>query len=88
MLVVTWTSRHTCRTGASFRPLLFPLVTHSRPSFCPARVGNDSDGEFDPSADMLVNDFDDEHTLEEEEEIGDNDNEEEIDDLQRVSSSV
>lgn len=49
-------------------------------------TGNESDGEFDPSADMLVNDFDDEHTLEEEEENGENDNEEEIDDLQRVSS--
>lgn len=34
---------------------------------------------------MLVNDFDDEHTLEEEEENEDNDNDEEIDDLQRVS---
>ena len=51
----------------------------------PPHVGNDSDGEFDPSADMLVNDFDDEHTLEEEEANGDEDNEEEIGDLQRVS---
>lgn len=51
-------------------------------------TGNDSDGEFDPSADMLVNDYDDEHTLEEEEANEDLDNEEEIDDLQRVSSLI
>ena len=47
-------------------------------------AGNDSDAEFDPSAEMLVNDFDDEHTLEEEEANGDDDNDEEIGDLQRV----
>lgn len=49
-------------------------------------TGHESDGEFDPSADMLVNDFDDEQTLEEEEENADEaDNADEIDDLQRVS---
>ena len=36
---------------------------------------------------MLVNDFDDEHTLEEEEALEENSNSNEIDDLQRVSSS-
>lgn len=46
-------------------------------------VANDSDQDFDPSADMLVNDFDDEHTLDEEE-ANDHDNEEEIDDLTKV----
>ena len=33
---------------------------------------------------MLVNDFDDEHTLEEEEALEENSNSNEIDDLQRV----
>lgn len=49
-------------------------------------IGNESDGDFDPSADMLVNDFDDEHTLDEEEEIvdGSEEAENEIDKLQEV----
>ena len=49
-------------------------------------TGNESDGDFDPSADMLVNDFDDEHTLDEEEEIvdGSENAEDEIDKLQEV----
>ncbi|KAI7695318.1 Mesoderm induction early response protein 1 [Sarcoptes scabiei] len=34
-------------------------------------VGSDSDQDFDPSAEMLVNDFDDEHTLDEEEALSD-----------------
>ena len=34
---------------------------------------------------MLVNDFDDEHTLEEEEALDENSNSNEIDDLERVS---
>jgi len=48
----------------------------------------DTDVDFDPSADMLVHDFDDERTLDEEEAMS---NEEsvanELDDLQKVSMS-
>jgi hypothetical protein len=49
-------------------------------------LATDSDQDFDPSAEMLVNDFDDEHTLDEEEAMDDNDinGEEEIDDLHKV----
>ena len=48
-------------------------------------IGTDSDQDFDPTAEMLVNDFDDEHTLDEEEAIIDETNEEEeIDDLQKA----
>lgn len=49
-------------------------------------IATDSDHDFDPSAEMLVNDFDDEHTLDEEEclEDEDNGNASEIDDLQKV----
>ncbi|XP_051996759.1 mesoderm induction early response protein 1a isoform X3 [Xyrauchen texanus] len=44
----------------------------------------DEDGDFDPSADMLVHDFDDEQTLEEEEKLeGETDVSAEIDDLAR-----
>lgn len=53
--------------------------------FCFFNVGNDSDQDFDPTAEMLVNDFDDEHTLEEEEAIDDGTNvSDEINDLQKV----
>ncbi|CAG2107150.1 unnamed protein product [Medioppia subpectinata] len=55
-----------------------------QPSASESSAGGDSDQDFDPSADMLVNDFDDEHTLDEEEAISDELNgEEEIDDLQK-----
>ncbi|KAH9421162.1 Abl interactor 2, partial [Dermatophagoides pteronyssinus] len=37
--------------------------------------GSDSDQDFDPSAEMLVNDFDDEHTMDEEEALADDDDE-------------
>jgi len=48
---------------------------------------NDSDQDFDPSAEMLVNDFDDEHTLEEEEANEDKTNiNNEISDLQKVGN--
>ena len=49
-------------------------------------AGSD-DHDFDPSADMLVHDFDDERTLEEEEmlEASDETNANEIEDLARVS---
>lgn len=49
-------------------------------------AGSD-DHDFDPSADMLVHDFDDERTLEEEEmmEAADETNANEIEDLARVS---
>lgn len=45
----------------------------------------DEDRDFDPSADMLVHDFDDERTLEEEEKLeGEKNSSTEIDDLTRV----
>lgn len=47
-------------------------------------AGTESDGDFDPSAEMMVNDFDDEHTLDEEEAVDADANFDEIDDLQRV----
>lgn len=52
-----------------------------------AITGTDSDQDFDPSADMMVNDFDDEHTLDEEEALGDEDlnNSNEISELTKVS---
>jgi len=43
---------------------------------------SDQDLDFDPTADMMVNDFDDEHTLEEEEAL-EEDNSNELNDLQR-----
>lgn len=50
-----------------------------------AIAGNDSDQDFDPSAEMMVNDFDDEHTLDEEEaELNEEENQEEIDALTKV----
>lgn len=46
----------------------------------------DSDQDFDPTAEMLVNDFDDEYTLEEEEAMESAESvTNELDDLQRVS---
>lgn len=48
-------------------------------------VCTDTDRDFDPSADMLVHDFDDEHTLEEEEALSGDSCSNELDDLQRVS---
>lgn len=47
-------------------------------------LGHESDGDFDPTADMMVNDFDDEHTLDEEEALDESENFDEIDDLQKV----
>lgn len=48
----------------------------------------DEDKDFDPSADMLVHDFDDEQTLEEEEKLeGETNFNAEIGDLTRVRSS-
>lgn len=48
-------------------------------------VVQDEDRDFDPSADMLVHDFDDEQTLEEEEKLeGETNFNTEIDDLTRV----
>lgn len=48
------------------------------------------DHDFDPSADMLVHDFDDERTMEEEEmlEAADEANANEIEDLARVSVQI
>lgn len=47
----------------------------------------DEDRDFDPSADMLVHDFDDERTLEEEEKLeGETNFSTEIDDLTRVGT--
>ena len=51
--------------------------------------GSADDYEFDPSADMLVHDFDDERTLEEEEMLeGETNFSNEIDDLARVRLNV
>lgn len=48
----------------------------------------DDDKDFDPSADMLVHDFDDEQTLEEQEKLeGETNFSAEIDDLTRVRPS-
>lgn len=53
----------------------------------PGGSAGSDDHDFDPSADMLVHDFDDERTLEEEEmlEAADETNANEIEDLARVS---
>lgn len=58
-------------------------------SFLGGSAGSD-DHDFDPTADMLVHDFDDERTLEEEEmlEAADETNANEIEDLARVSYSL
>ena len=49
----------------------------------------DEDKDFDPSADMLVHDFDDERTMEEEEALGSDEScAGELDDLQKVCQSV
>jgi len=49
-------------------------------------LATDSDQDFDPTAEMLINDFDDEHTMEEEEANEDyGDIADEIMDLQKVS---
>lgn len=52
----------------------------------PGGSAGSDDHDFDPSADMLVHDFDDERTLEEEEmlEAADETNANEIEDLARV----
>lgn len=59
---------------------------HFLVTFLGGSAGSD-DHDFDPSADMLVHDFDDERTLEEEEmlEAADETNANEIEDLARVS---
>ncbi len=54
-------------------------------------TGTDSDQDFDPTADMLVNDFDDEHTLDEEEAMDDcglDGEDDEVDDLQKVRKNT
>lgn len=55
-------------------------------SLLPGGSAGSDDHDFDPSADMLVHDFDDERTLEEEEmlEAADDTNANEIADLARV----
>lgn len=50
--------------------------------FVTASTENDRD--FDPSADMLVDDFDDEQTLQEEEQLSNSDASNELDELQKV----
>ena len=53
-----------------------------------AGEGDVGDREFEPSAEMLIHDFDDEHTLAEEEAMaiaGGEDPENELDSLQKVS---
>ena len=49
----------------------------------------DTDRDFDPSADMLVDDIDDERTMEEEEALSNEDSVgKEVDDLQKVLSAL
>lgn len=45
---------------------------------------SDTDREFDPTADMLVHEFDDEQTLEEEEAMSNESAGNELDDLEKV----
>ena len=45
----------------------------------------DTDRDFDPSADMLVHEYDDETTLDDEEAMSSSDGANELDDLQKVS---
>lgn len=47
----------------------------------------DTDREFDPSADMLVHDYDDEHTLEEEEALSGDSCCDELGDLEKVGKT-
>ena len=47
----------------------------------------DTDRDFDPSADMMVHDFDDERTLDEEEAMSGESCSNELDDLEKVCSS-
>lgn len=48
-------------------------------------AGDVGDGEFEPTAEMLVDDYDDERTLDEEEDMEEGpDREEEIDNLEKV----
>ncbi|CAG2177934.1 unnamed protein product [Oppiella nova] len=81
--------RHTTATTREHRNEWSTARVHTmsapQPSASESSAGTDSDQDFDPSADMLVNDFDDEHTLDEEEAITDDANgDEEIDDLQKA----
>lgn len=46
----------------------------------------DTDRDFEPTADMLVHDYDDEHTLEEEENMSNSDASNELEGLQKVKS--
>jgi len=46
----------------------------------------DTDRDFDPTAEMMIHDYDDEHTLEEEEALSGDSCSNELDDLQRVCS--
>ena len=46
---------------------------------------SDTDREFDPTADMLVHEFDDEQTLEEEEAMSNESAGNELDDLEKVN---
>ena len=47
---------------------------------------SDTDREFDPTADMLVHEFDDEQTLEEEEAMSNESAGNELDDLEKVNN--
>ena len=65
------------------QPVPRPVVS---PSSSSTTSKNTVDSTFEPSVDMLVNDFDDERTLEEEEALAqDEDPNDELDDLQKVS---
>ena len=47
-------------------------------------IFTDTDKDFEPSADMMVHDFDDEHTLEQEENLSNSDGGNELADLEKV----
>ena len=49
---------------------------------------SDTDRDFDPSAEMLINEYDDERTLEEEENMSENSGSNELDDLEKVAQQI
>ena len=51
-------------------------------------VKADTDKDFEPSADMMVHDFDDEHTLEQEENQSNSDGGNELADLEKVQKNI
>merc|ERR1712008_165236 len=70
--------------GGAGRPPLTSNMSEKEDSGVPGSESEGGDGEFEPTADMLVNDFDDERTLDEEEQMEQgSDPDDEIDNLQK-----